>query len=174
MVFRKAAAADLDGVEDSYGEFFDHEETHHPWTVWKRGVYPTRQTAQQSLEAGSLYVLEEDGRILASVILNRDQPPEYAQIPWSCPAGPEEALVIHTLCVRPSLAGQGLGTLIVHRAMEEARQLGCKAIRLDTGGQNKPAVGLYTKLVFRLVSAGEILLDGQIAHPGHVFMDYIL
>ena len=107
MVFRKAAAADLDGVEDSYGEFFDHEETHHPWTVWKRGVYPTRQTAQQSLEAGSLYVLEEDGRILASVILNRDQPPEYAQIPWSCPAGPGEALVIHTLCVRPSLAGRG-------------------------------------------------------------------
>lgn len=174
MLFRKGTAADLDGVEQSYEEFFDHEEAHGPWTVWKRGVYPTRQTAQRSLENGTLYLLEEAGEILASVTLDRTQPKEYAQIPWDCPAGEGEALVIHTLCVRPSRAGQGLGTQMVRHAMEEARRQGCKAIRLDTGAQNKPAVGLYTKLGFRLVSAGAILLDGQIAHQGHVFMEYPL
>lgn len=117
-------------------------------------------------------MLEDEEGFAASVTLDRNQPGEYAAIPWEYPAGPQEALVIHTLCIRPSRGGQGLGKRMVEFAIREAEHLGCQAVRLDTGAQNKPAIGLYTKMGFRLASSGTILLDGQIAHKDHVFMEY--
>lgn len=174
--FRRGHAIDLDHVEAAYTKFLLEEQgREQPWTVWKLGVYPTRSTAEEALDWGELYVLEEeDSTFLASVILNCAQPPEYAGIPWRCPVGPEEAMVIHTLCIDPDQAGRGVGKETVRRILEEAKAQGCKAVRLDTGGQNKPAVGLYQRMGFTLASAGAILLDGQIPHENHVFMEYPL
>ncbi len=170
-IFRAARQADIDAVEQGYTELLTYEAEHGAWTAWKLGVYPTRATAQHSLDNGSLYLLEEDGQAAASVILNRQQPEEYREISWKFPAGPEQVMVIHTLCVPPSRAGKGLGKEMVRRCMEEARRQGCTVLRLDTGGQNKPAVGLYTGLGFTIAGTTTILLDGQIPHAGHVFLE---
>lgn len=174
MIFRKATTADIDSVEQSYVEYLEYEQIHGAWTVWKLGVYPTRQTAEESVEKGTLYVLEDEDEILASIILNHDQAKEYESVPWKCDASGDEVLVLHTLCVRPSAGGRGIGKKMVQYSIEEARRLGCKTMRLDTGAQNKPAVGLYVKMGFDVVSSGTILLDGQIPHEGHVFLEYQL
>lgn len=83
-MIRQATAADLDQIVDAYEEHFAFEETHpaQAFTVFKRGVYPTRRVAEKALADDGLTVYEEDGRILASVITSGQQPPEYANVAW--------------------------------------------------------------------------------------------
>jgi len=173
--FRRANAGDLPAVEAGYLSYLRWQaKQEKPWTVWKEGVYPTLATAGEAVEEGSLYLLEEDGALAASVILNKKQPPEYIEVGWYYPAGAEEVLVIHTLCVSPEFAGRGVGSRVVEFTFDLAREQGCQVVRLDTGGQNLPAVGLYTKLGFRKAGGGFILLDGHLPDWKHVFMEYRL
>ena len=173
-MIRKATEADLDGVTDGYEELLYYEKEHGAYTVWELGVYPTRSSAKKSLEEDGLYVLEEDGQIAASVTVNQTQPPEYETVHWGCDAKPEEVMVIHLLCVRPSKAHQGMGRRMVEFIIEEARKRGCKAVRLDTGAQNIPAKSLYTKIGFKLTGTASMAIGGLIPHEGHLFFEYVL
>lgn len=173
-MIRKATEADLDGVNDGYEELLYYEKEHGAYTVWELGVYPTRSSAKKSLEEDGLYVLEEDGQIAASVTVNQTQPPEYETVHWGCDAKPEEVMVIHLLCVRPSKAHQGMGRRMVEFIIEEARKRGCKAVRLDTGAQNIPAKSLYTKIGFKLTGTASMAIGGLIPHEGHLFFEYVL
>ena len=173
-MIRKATEHDIPRVEAGYLEHLRHEQTHTAYTVWKEGVYPTKQTALDALAEGSLYVMEGPDEVLASVIADQKQPAAYADIDWSCPADPEDVLVIHLLCVPPSLAGHGVGSSIVRFLIEEARAKGYKTVRLDTGGQNVPAASLYRKLGFRLAGTGNFAVGGKISHANHLFFEYVL
>lgn len=154
MLFRPAAESDLDAIERHYTELLTHEaETGRSTTNWSLGVYPTRQTAAAALAAGTLWVLEREGEPVASVILNHHQDDFYATIGWQYPAPPEQVLVVHTLCIPPRYAGQGLGRECVSHIKQQAAAMGCTAIRLDTWAGNVPAVTLTRKMVFRFVVA---------------------
>jgi putative acetyltransferase len=53
------------------------------------------------------------------------------------------------LYLRPQFRGKGLGRVLAHAAIEEARKIGYKVMRLDTVEPvMKDAVGLYRKLGF--------------------------
>lgn len=170
-MIRKAVAQDIDQVEKSYIELLTYEREHAAYTVWKMGVYPTRETAEKSLAAGSLYVMEQGGEICASIILNQQQPEEYGNINWRCKAEPGEVLVLHLLCVRPSKSGLGIGKAMVQFAAEEGKRRGLKTVRLDTGAQNTPAASLYRKLGFTLAGTSSMAIGGLIAHDGHLFFE---
>ena len=161
-MIRLAKAEDLDFVAESYVELLTFEQEHGRHSNWVLNVYPTRQTAQTSWEAGTLYVLWEDGQLCASMILNQVQPVDYAQIPWSIPAREEEVFVIHTLCIPPAKAGKGYGRQMVQYALEQAKARGCKAVRLDTYAGNEPAAAFYQKLGFRYAGRASVLFQGQI------------
>lgn len=170
-MIRKAVERDIDQVEESYTELLRYEQEHGAYTVWKLGVYPTRVTAEEALKNGALYVMEQEGEIWGSVILDRTQPKEYEAVNWSQDAGADGVLVIHLLCVRPSKAGRGIGRALVEFALKEGRRLGLVAVRLDTGAQNKPAVALYKKLGFSLAGTGDMAVGGRIAHRNHLFFE---
>ena len=147
-MIRKAVMADLNQVEQGFVERLEYQQTHTAYTGWKLHVYPTRATAEQALSAGTLYVMEQEGEIAASMIASQNQPAKFRDIPWRYPARDDEVLVLHLLCVRPSHARQGIGQAMVRHFMQEARSLHCKTVRLDTGEPNTPAQALYTKLGF--------------------------
>jgi len=170
-MIRKAVSQDIEQVENSYVELLLHEQEHGAYTVWKLGVYPTRLTAEKALAEDTLYVMERDGEICASVIADHVQPEEYRQIHWKCQAEPQEVLVIHLLCVRPSKAGGGIGKELVRFVLEQAKRMHCKAVRLDTGAQNKPAAALYTKLGFEIAGTSSMTVGGAISHDGHLFFE---
>ena len=86
-------------------------------------------------------ILKHDA--VASVVLNKNQAPEYAQMAWQYPAEPEQALVIHTLCIPPELSGRGLASQMIDYAKTYAKEQNCLVIRLDTWAQNEPAKSLY-------------------------------
>ena len=138
-MIRKAVWQDVDAIADGYRRLLAHEAATHSYTNWKPGIYPVRADAERALESGTLYVLEEDGQICASMILNRHQAEAYAEMDWQYPADPEQVLVIHTLTMPPEMSGRGYGTRMVRFAMEEARRMGVNAVVAiaDEGGNLK-------------------------------------
>ena len=149
MTIRLACAADLPGAAAVYERVHDAEEAGRTHTGWRRGVYPTRATAEAALAAGELYVLEDGGRILAVMRINAEQGEVYARCPWTIPAEPEQVLVLHTLAVDPTCGIRGCGTTMVRFYEDLARARGCTALRIDTGETNSRARALYAHLGFR-------------------------
>lgn len=173
-MIRKATPDDITSVAMLYSKAIDYENSHVKYTSWQKGVYPTAETARLGVKDNSLYVYEENGRLLASVILDTIQPPEYRKVSWRAEANLNEALVIHTLCVDPEYAGYGIGTSIVDFAKELASKIGCVAIRLNTSARNINARHLYEKSGFEVVATQRILLNGQIHCGEHQFMEYVM
>ena len=110
---RPATADDLPRIEQIYDAIHTAEETGATSVGWARGVYPTRATAQAALDDGALFVLEDDGVLVAAGRIDQVQVPVYAQVPWQYAAPPEQVLVLHTLVVDPTIAGHGYGTQFV-------------------------------------------------------------
>lgn len=162
-MIRKAVAADLPGVEAIYDAILSREESGGPvYTNWQRGKYPTVDTARTALEAGTLYIGEEDGALWGVVNLNGEQLPEYDAIPWSIPAERQQVGVIHTLCIHPAWSGKGLARQMVAFCEAESRRLGKTVIRLDTWEGNLPANRLYPSLGYRYAGAAEFFFMGFI------------
>ena len=74
-MIRKGTLRDVDAVAAGYERLLRHEAATHSYTNWKPGIYPVRQDAQGAAENGTLYVLEEEGQVCASMILNQYQAP---------------------------------------------------------------------------------------------------
>ena len=169
-MIRIATFDDIELIEDIYNEHFKYEIEHGAFTVFKKGVYPTRKVAEEAVKEGTLYVYEENN-IEGSIILDKVSPIEYTEIDWKQPFTNNEVMVIHLLIVRPSMAGKWIATSLVKYAMELARNNSCKVLRLDTGSQNIPAVSLYKKLGFQIVATASIKLGNAIEHSGHLFLE---
>ena len=149
MEIRKATAADLDCAAAVYERVHDEEEAGRTHTGWQRGVYPTHATAEAALAAGELFVMEDEGRILAAMRVNGEQGDVYAKCPWSIPAEDDKVLVLHTLAVDPTCGKHGCGTAMVKFYEDLARTRGCTALRIDTNVTNDRARAFYGKLGFR-------------------------
>lgn len=71
--------------------------------------------------------------------LDKSQAPGYKALKWKYNAPPDEVLVIHTLCVRPSKSGHGYCRAMVEFAKMYGQEHGCKVISLDTHVHNESA-----------------------------------
>lgn len=170
-MIRRAVSSDLDSIEQAYREHFSHEKKYGAYTVFQEGVYPTLLDAVKALQNDALYVYEEDGVVMGSMILDGTQPDEYREIVWPSKEPDEKVKVIHLLLVRPCAAGKGIGCALVNHALEVAKQLACKVVRLDTGEQNIPAVSLYKRMGFQLAATAPMKVGGVISHNTHLFFE---
>ncbi len=173
-MIRKAVSDDIRFIEDTYNEHFQYETEHEAFTVFKKGVYPTKADAKQAINAGTMFVYEENGNIVGSIIVDQIQPMEYADIPWKGNFSKEEVMVIHLLMVRPSMSGKGIASSLIRYAVELARNDQCKSLRLDTGSQNIPAVSLYKKSGFEIVANAPKKVGDVIAHKNHLYLEKVL
>ena len=173
-MIRKAIKDDIESVAALYDKAISYEDAHIKYTSWQKDIYPTADTARAGIEQSSLFVIEENEKLLASVILNHKQPPEYRNASWSVAPPYDKILVIHTLCVDPESSGRGIGTSLVNFIKDYAKELRCVAIRLNTTAKNEPAKHLYEKNGFVIADRKKILLNGQIPCDEHLFMEYVI
>ena len=160
MTIRPAEEYDLAAVAEIYEAIHTEEEAGRAEIGWVRGVYPTRETAAASLALGSLYVLEDEGRIFAAAKIDQEQVEHYAQIGWEIAASDSEVLVLHTLVVHPAAARRGYGKAFVAYYEDEARRRGCRALRLDTNAKNTAARRLYASLGYREAGVVPCVFNG--------------
>ncbi len=148
-MIRKAVLGDIPAVSDIYEKIHDKEEKHSASIGWIRGVYPTEKTALASLERGDLFVFEEDGKVLASAIINKAQVDVYADGDWAFEAPDEKIMVLHTLTVSPDEGKRGIGRKFVEFYEHYAFENGCTVLRMDTNEINSVARSFYKKLGYR-------------------------
>ena len=144
-MIRLAKQHDLDAIERIYDAIHTNEENGLTTIGWIRGVYPTRSTAETAICAGEMYVMEEDGFVVACGKINHFQDECYQEGSWQYPAPPARVLVLHTLVVDPTKAHKGCGTEFLRYYEACAAQLGCAALRLDTNARNTAARAFYEK-----------------------------
>ena len=145
-MIRLARASDLPAIAAIYGRIHDAEEAGAITTGWLRGVYPTEATARSALVAGDLFVMEDDGAIVASARVNREQVDAYARVPWRYAANDDEVMVLHTLTVDPAAARRGYGRQFVRFYEQYALEHGCLVLRIDTNAKNAVARAMYARL----------------------------
>lgn len=146
---RRAQRDDLAAVEGIYDGIHTAEERGIACVGWKRGVYPTRQTAEDALERRDLFVEEAEGRIVGAAIINGAQVDVYAKVSWLYPAAAEQVMVLHTLVIDPAENGKGFGREFVAFYEEYAARRGCPCLRMDTNARNAGARRLYQMLGYR-------------------------
>lgn len=147
MKIRKAEYTDIDSIADIYNAIHDEIEAGRYDMKWDRHLYPTRDWAVERVNAGDIYVMIDNGDIVASAVFNHNPLPEYASGRWCQDVDYEkDVLVLHTLVVRPDMMKHGYATVMIRHYEEMAVALGCSLLRLDTQAMNKPARRLYQKL----------------------------
>ena len=148
-MIRKATAADLPAVAAIYEAIHDAEERGAMTVGWRRGVYPTLETARAALSAGDLYVLEQDGEVVASARFNQSQDPAYAQVDWRWRAADAQVMVMHTLTVDPRRGAQGFARRMLSFYESLAAERGCPCLRIDTNEKNAVARRMYARHGYR-------------------------
>lgn len=145
-MFRKANSRDIPAVTGIYDRIHHREEQGLTTIGWIREIYPTEATARAALEQDELFVLEENGQIVAAAKINREQDPAYLLARWEHPAREHQVMVLHTLVVDPNCGGKGYGTKFVAFYEQYALTQGCPYLRMDTNERNTAARALYKKL----------------------------
>ena len=145
MMIRKATAKDIDAVEKLYDAIHTAEENGKQTIGWIRGIYPVRKTAEMALARDDLFVLEDDGKICGTGILNKIQVDSYAESHWEHEVPDERVCVLHTLVIDPDSAGKGYGRAFVEYYETYARENGCTELRIDTNARNEVARAMYKK-----------------------------
>ena len=157
---RKARERDLSQAAAIYDRILDRQERGLTYVGWQRGIYPTLATAQAAFQADEFFVLEEDGGVVASARINREQVDVYAQADWAYPAPPDRVMVMHTLTVDPDRGRRGYGRAFVAFYEDYARKNGCAYLRIDTNQKNANARRLYAKLGYREAGVVPCVFNG--------------
>lgn len=80
---RKGEPRDIAAIAVIYDRILDREERGRASTGWIRGVYPTADTARAALEAGELFVMEREGRVVvagrSTMSSARSTPPSHGR-----------------------------------------------------------------------------------------------
>ncbi len=145
--FRPAEPADMDAVAQLFREAIA--------AMQRQGIdqwddlYPTRNHLDEDQADGSLWLIEQENRIAASITLNECPATEYQGIRWQKTG---HVLYVHRLCVDPALQGRGVAGHIMLWVERFAREQGYDVIRLDTFSGNPPALRLYQGLGYEFVA----------------------
>lgn len=157
---RLAQPEDIDWVEEIYTHIHDAEESGQAMIGWERSIYPVRRTAEETLTRQDLFVLEDDGKIMAAAIINQVQVPEYREAVWKHDAAEQAVMVLHTLVVDPMENRKGYGKTFVLFYEEYAKMHHCPELRMDTNAMNQRARSMYHGLGYEEVDIVPCVFNG--------------
>ena len=73
---------------------------------------------------------------------------DYHAIEWSQQVSDDKVAVLHILASNPDYQKKGIGSEMVRKAINLAKEKGMQAIRLDALASNTPAHKMYERLGF--------------------------
>lgn len=150
-MIRKAIPDDLDAVDRLYNELIDAKEAGMIPVIWRRGIYPSRETALEALERKDLFIMEKCGTIIGSAVINQIQDDVYAGAPWQYDVPDDQVCVLHTLMISPSEFGRGYAREFLAFYEQYALEHGWPELRIDTNDRNIPAQTMYQKHGYRKI-----------------------
>lgn len=159
-MIRKATEKDIKAIAAIYEDIHTEEEAGRLTIGWQRGVYPTEQTAADSIAKGDMFVCERDGSVVAAAKINKEQVDVYADGKWEFEADDEDIMVLHTLVVSPSVQTSGIGKEFVKFYEDYALAEGCPYLRMDTNERNERARGFYKSAGYKEIGIVPCVFNG--------------
>lgn len=142
-----------------------------------QGSYPSKSVVQADIAAQRSYVIEEDGRILATAVVGFSGEPVYDHIDgsWltsSTSESPRYA-VLHRVAALSSQAGRGLGRMLLKSGAQTARERGRESVRIETHPDNGPMLKLIERCGF--TRCGIVRIDhAEGGNPNRVAFEMLL
>ena len=149
IVVRQATADDTHALGDILTEALQWVERLDGTIMWVEGELEEGLVRAEA-EAGMFVVAEAEGRIIGAVRFQLED-----QLFWPDIDGSDSAFV-HRLAVRRSHAGQGVSTALLQWAVDRARALGKRYLRLDCDADRPRLRALYEQFGFRLHSYRQV------------------
>ena len=156
MHTRLATAGDFGGIMNLYLATADAMVGTPHDCCWRRGGHPTPAFIKAFIHNQGMFVVEENGAIVAAVGMDHDIGHDYGDLPWLVDAPDEHVTAIHLLAVREDRRGTGIARRLLRACLDEARRRGMQSARLDATANNAPAIALYQSEGFLQVGAASV------------------
>jgi GNAT superfamily N-acetyltransferase len=109
-------------------------------------THQSSDVTRERCERGECWVAEAEGRIVGTVVYY--SPRRSGGCPWY---DRPDVASFGQLGVEPASRSQGIGTLLLAKAEERAREDGATEIALDTSEQAHHLIALYERRGYRIV-----------------------
>ncbi len=152
----KATLNDIGEIVNLYDSLNDFLAKGKNYPGWKKGLYPTLETATQGLQENNLFIFKQNRIIAGTIVLSQQPETAYSLAKWGVECTNQEAIVIRTLAVHPELIRQGIGKILMDFAQSYAVEYKMKTIRLDVSIHNTPAIMLYEKSGYQYVDTVDL------------------
>lgn len=142
-----------------------------------QGSYPSRDIVLADIAADHSYVIEEDGKILATTVISFSGEQVYDRIDgaWltdSTSDNPRYA-VLHRVASLSTQSGRGLGRMLLESGLQVARERGSESVRIETHPDNEPMLRLIERCGF--TRCGIIQIDhAEGGNPNRVAFEAVL
>lgn len=135
LTTRKVEVSDFETVRELFEQGRSFQQS-LGFVQWLPG-YPSEDILVQDMERGRGYVFMTDDVIVGYASIFTDSDEEYDRMAhiWRTP---KEYGAVHRLVLSDAVRGRGLGRGILEICEDLIARSGCKAVRIDTGLQNKP------------------------------------
>ena len=158
MIVRNARKEEIEKVMDFYGEVIDALAGTEIRLGWARGVYPSYDLVNKSIQKKELFVAV-DQEIAGAMVLNYDANEGYTKTHWKTDAAPDKTAVIHAFAISPRVRGTGVGKTMLKGVFKICKARGDEAIRLDVLARNIPAAQLYEAVGFSFVDTTKMYYE---------------
>ncbi len=127
--------------------------------------YPSKDAFENDIDRNELYVLEENSKIIGTIVISTHMDQEYQPIKWLTEN--KNNIYIHRLSVHPENQGKGYAQKMMTFAENYAKQKNYSSVRLDTFSQNKRNQKFYEARGYKKL--GDIYFPKQSIHPFHCY-----
>lgn len=134
MNLRKTVPCDLDAIERIYEDAKSSLKS-RGIDQWQDG-YPNRASAEEDMNAGTGYVLEENGEVIATACLCFGAEPTYDTIYEGAWAGKGDYGFLHRVAVLSAKKGGGAASLFFDELKRQAKARNISVLRGDTHEKN--------------------------------------
>ena len=149
MIIREASAADARLVSDTLREAAQWVEQLDGTVMWVEGELEESRVRTE-VNAGMFVVAEIAGQVAGALRFQVED-----ALFWPDLDGRDSAFV-HRLAVRRAFAGQGVSNALLEWAVEGARALGKRYLRLDCDAERLRLRAFYERFGFRLHSYRQV------------------
>lgn len=155
MEFRRTEVKDISSVVIMYNQAISYLKN-QGINQWQSG-YPNESTLRKDMADGDSYVIESNGKVIASACISFKEDMNYRYIEGGSWQNNHEYAVIHRIVVDESVKGKGVAKVLMDACEQLCIERAVDTIRIDTHEENKSMQSMIAKQGF--VYCGVIFLQ---------------
>lgn len=139
---------------------------------WNTDVYPDEVFVTTSIAASEMFIIRDNGKIIAAAVVNESVNDEYSQVDWDIKDEDAKIATIHALATDPEYRGHSVSDMFLLNIENYCREKGYRAIHLDVIDTNIPGYKLYMRNGYREVDCIDMYYE-VVGHRKFAMMEKV-